>query len=79
MNIEREIQTKGEKLTTLRKKVTALTGVVESRHMGAFLPWDLSLEVPFQSTALLYVTHVNQSSIEKWGKQGERLWLQLLF
>lgn len=34
----------------LRKKVIALIGIVEPRHMGAFVPWDLFSEVPFQST-----------------------------
>lgn len=63
-----DIEGRDDTKSKLRIKVIGLIGTVEPRHMGAFVPWGLFLEVLFQSTPLVHVIHVNRSSMEEWGK-----------
>ena len=37
------------------------------------VPWDLFLEVSFQSTSPVFLIHVNWSSVEKWGGSSETI------
>lgn len=64
---------KNDTISMLQKKVIALIGIMEPWHMGAFVPWDLFLEVSFHRAAPVSVIHVNRSSVEKWGGSRETI------
>lgn len=70
---------KGGKTDNVKKKGHCFDWRGGVQGYGGISSMGSIFRSPFSKQALLYVTHVNQSSMEKWGKQGERLWLQLLF